>query len=124
MQEKDKNVYMNHFLSVFGDKILGGETYDSSDDQTDQRAPVNDPEALYEQFVVPEDIMDELDDETLDDFENDIYPYEDRTELGVDIAAAAHLDLQKSLSKLQKSKKKAAENLDAVKPEDDDPSEA
>lgn len=124
MQEKDKNVYNNHFLSVFGDKITGGEVYNPADDQVDPRAPINDPEALYEQFVLPEDIMEELEDEKLEDFEDDIYDYEDRTELGVDIAAAAHLDYKKSKEKLKKIKKKTAENLDAVEPDDDESSAA
>lgn len=115
-----------YFLSVFGQKIVAGETYNPDDDITDQRAPVNDPEALYEQFVVPEDIMDELEDEQIEDFEDDLYPYEDRTEYGVDIAAAAHLDLEKSKQKLksQKKKKETPQNVDPVKPEDDEPSEA
>lgn len=122
MQEKDKTLFQNHFLSVFGDKIVAGEEYDPADDVTDQRAPVNDPEALYEQFVVPDDIMDELDEETLDDFEDDVYPYEDRTELGEDIAAAAQLDLRKSTEKLKskKEEKEPTEEEVAVKSDDDE----
>lgn len=121
-----KKVEPMPFLSVFGPKITAGEIFDPADDITDQRAPLNDPEALYEQFVISDDIMDELDDETLDDFENDIYPYEDRTEFGVDVAAAAHLDLQKSIDRLKNTKKKEKndEKLDAVKSDEDEPSEA
>lgn len=125
MQEKQKDLYAVKFLSVFGEKIVGGEYYNPDDDITDQHAPVNDPEVLYEQFVVPEDIMDELEDENIEDFENDLYPYEDRTEYGVDIAAAAHLDLKGSIERLKsKKKKETQQDLDPVKPDDDEPSVA
>lgn len=112
---------MSQFLSSFGPKIVGGEVYDPSDDIIDQRAPVNDPEALYENFVVPDDIMDELDAETLDDFDDDIYPYEDRTDYGVDIAAAANLDLKKSRDKIKKmkEKQKALDEQDKVNKDED-----
>lgn len=100
MQEKDKNASTVKFLSVWGKKIRSGETFFASDDTTDQRAPVNDPEALYTQFVVPEELMDELDAEKIDDFDNDIYDYEDRTDLGVDIAASQHLSLSESKKRL------------------------
>lgn len=125
MQEKDKNVSTVKFLTVFGtEKILGAEEYIVTDDITDQRAPVNDPQALYEQFVVPEDIMDELEDEKLEDFDNDIYPYEDRTDYGVDIAAAANLDLKKSIENVKKIKEKAASEEQAKVNEAADDSEA
>ena len=91
MQEKEKNVSTSQFLSVFGPKITGAEFYNPDDDTCDQRAPVNDPQALYEQFVIPEDIMDELESETIDDFDDDFaYDYEDRLDYGVDIADAAY----------------------------------
>lgn len=126
MQEKDKNVSAVKFLTVFGtEKLLDAEEYFVEDDITDQRAPVNDPQALYEQFVVPEDIMDELEDEKLEDFDNDIYPYEDRTDYGVDIAAAANLDLKKSIENIKKIKeKKAAPEEQAKVNEAADDSEA
>lgn len=126
MQEKDKNVSTVKFLTVFGtEKLLDAEEYFVEDDITDQRAPVNDPQALYEQFVVPEDIMDELEDEKLEDFDNDIYPYDDRTDYGVDIAAAANLDLKKSIENIKKIKeKKAAPEEQAKVNEAADDSEA
>ena len=124
MQEKEKNVSTFQFLSVFGPKIIGAEFYNPEDDTTDQRAPVNDPEALYEQFVVPEDIMDELESETIDDFDDDFeYDYEDRLDYGVDIADAAHLDLKKSKERLinsRKKKKEAAEEVVDVNPDVDE----
>lgn len=111
MQEKEKNVSTVKFLSVFGPKITAGEHFDPKDDTTDQRSPVNNPEALYEQFVVPSDIMEELDAEQIDDFDDDVYPYEDRSEMGEDIAEMSRLDLKKSQERyfaaLQEKQKKA-----------------
>lgn len=104
MQQNKKNVSTVKFLSVFGDKIVSGESYNPKDDTCDQRSPVNNPEWLYEQFVVPEDVMDELDAENLEDFEEDIYPYEDRSEMGEDIALAAQLDLKGSKERLEKAR--------------------
>lgn len=96
MQEKDKNVSMVKFLTVFGEKITGAEHYEPEWDTCDQRAPVNNPVDLYNQFVVlePVDVAD-LDSETLDDFDNDIYDYEERTDLGVDIATASNISMQR-----------------------------
>lgn len=111
MQEKDKNASTVRFLSVWGSKMFGAESMPIEDDQCDQRAPVNDPEGLYNQFVVPEDLYDELDNETIDDFDNDVYDYEDRTDLGVDIAAAQNLP---------KRKKKVVEKEADEKPVDED----
>ncbi len=109
MQEKEKNASTVKFLSVWGKKILSGESFSKNDDTTDQRAPVNDPFDLYNQFVMPDEIMDELDAERIDDFDNDFYDYEDRTDLGVDIAAAAQLSLKDSKERLKNSRKKAVE---------------
>ena len=73
MQEKDKLNSTVKFLRAFGDKITGGETFNPADDTCDQRAPINDPESLYNQFVVPAGLLDELDSETIDDFDNHQY---------------------------------------------------
>ena len=121
MQEKDKNVSTVEFLRSFGRKILCGESMPVQDDQTDQRAPVNDPEALYEQFVVPSDMMEELENETLEDFDYDFTDYDDRTDFGVDIAASADLVRE---SNNMKKQKKPAENKDKVIPAKEEPSEA
>ena len=104
MQEKDKNVSTECFLTSYGHHITGGEFYFEEDDQTDQRAPVNDPQELFNQFIVPEDIMEELDAETIEDFDNDVYDYDDRTDLGVDIAQASYLNLKESISRKQNRK--------------------
>lgn len=124
MQENHKNVSTVNFLRLFGAKITAGESMPVQDDICDQRAPVNDPQALYEQFVVPDDMMDELDNEKIEDFDNDIYDYEDRTDYGVDIAAAADLSLKRSVEKLKNKKGKAAENKEQVIPGEDEESEA
>ena len=58
MQEKDKTLILSQFLSNYGPKIRGAEEYNLDDDQCDQRAPVNDPQALYNSFIVPAEIMD------------------------------------------------------------------
>ena len=100
MQEEKKNVSTVKFLRAFGEKITGGEVFNPEDDTTDQRAPINDPESLYNQFVVPAGLLDELEDEKIDDFDDDIDDYEDRTDLGVDIAAMDELQRQrKNLTK-------------------------
>lgn len=99
MQEKKENASMVKFLSVFGPKVLCGEHYFENDDTTDQRAPVNNPQDLYNQFVVPDEVMSELESETIDDFDNDVYDYDDRTDYGVDVAEAADIERQRSLIK-------------------------
>lgn len=115
MPEKKENVSTVNFLTNYGPRVVCGEVYYPDDDTCDQRAPVNDPEALYNTFIVPEEVMSELDSETLDDFEGDIYDYEDRTDLGVDIALASDLSLQKSKNKkIKESKKESAEHKDVV----------
>lgn len=137
MQEKDKSLSTVKFLTAFNgsievskSKFLDGEKFEPDWDTCDQRAPVNDPEALYEQFVVPEDIMDELDNEKLEDFDGDIDDYEDRSDLGVDIAAAQDLDLRAAVKNLkssksksvqeEKSESKSAEDIEKVTPDDDE----
>lgn len=116
MPEKKENALTAQFLSNYGPKIRSAEEYDPADDTCDQRSPVNDPEALYNSFIVPAEIMDELEDESLDDFEGDVYEYEDRSDLGVDIALAAELDLKKSMKNIKSVKQKAsaADEEDAV----------
>lgn len=108
MQEEKKNVSTVKFLRAFGEKITGGEVFNPEDDTTDQRAPINDPEQLYNQFVVPAGLLDELDGETLADFDNDFDDYEDRTDLGVDIATMD--DLQRQRKNLTKSSKRSVED--------------
>lgn len=109
MLEKNKNVSKVNFLTNYGPRPVLGESYDPDDDTCDQRAPVNDPEALYNTFIVPEEVMSELDSEDIDDFDSDIYDYDDRTDLGVDIALSAELDKQKRSQKRKSKKQKSTE---------------
>lgn len=113
MPEKKENASTVEFLRSFGPKILSGEVYFETDDTTDQRAPVNNPEDLYNTFVVPEEIMSELDSENVDDFDNDFYDYDDRTDLGVDIAMAADLGLQR-----KRQPKPVEKEPEAIEPDD------
>lgn len=122
MQEKLKNASPVNFIKPFGPKIASGENYNEKDDITDQRAPVNNIEDLYDQFVVPLDVMEEMESETLQDFENDVYDYDDRSEYGEDVAAASQIDLSKELDNSRSKRIKnegSSENLDAVKPDED-----
>lgn len=120
MQEKEKNASTVKFLSVFGEKITDSEKYDPKDDTTDQRAPVNSPDVLYQQFVVGSDVMDELEAEVIDDFDYDVYPYEDRSEMGEDIAEMSRRDLKAAqrryFESVEKSKKKPAEPAEPSEP--------
>lgn len=105
MSNETKNSITDRFLTVYGPKPHCNELFNPEDDTTDQRSPVNNPLDLFNQFVVPDDVMDELDNESVDDFENDIYDYEDRSDLGEDIALAASLDLTKRRQAKSVSKK-------------------
>lgn len=101
MQEKDKNASTVDFLTVYGPKKSSNEHFNPEDDCTDQRAPVNNPSELYEQFFMNDEdfraeIAAQLDEENIDDFDNDVYDYEDRSELGEDIALARSIDLSKN----------------------------
>lgn len=69
----------------FGAKLSGANAFNSKMDTTDQRAPILDPGQFLEQFRV-QDLGDELDKEKLSDFDDDIYEYDDISELGEDIA--------------------------------------
>lgn len=71
---------------------------------TDQRCILNTPAELWDSFVAG-DVIDEeeFENEKIEDFDKDVYPYEDRTELGIDIALA-HSITTPSVS-LQKKKK-------------------
>lgn len=118
MQEKDKNVSTVKFLTVYGTKISSNEHYNPEDDTTDQRAPVNNPSELWDTFMMDDEMRAEiaasLEDENIDDFDDDVYDYEDRSDLGEDIALAQSLDLKASQRRLANSKarKEAEEKVD------------
>lgn len=103
---------IEQFIKPYGQKITAGEHFIPDDDTTDQRAPVNNIENLYNQFVVPMDVMDELEGEKVEDFENDVYDYDDRSDLGEDIALAGQIDMEKYIAQKQKESKKKAEKAE------------
>lgn len=79
----------HEFIYPYGPKRTAQNDFNVKEDITDQRAPINDPQTMYEQFMQYDvaDVMDELESENIEDFDNDVYEYEDRSELGEDIAA-------------------------------------
>lgn len=93
------------FISQYGVKKLGANEFNEKMDTTDQRAPITSIEELWDTYMGAEDVEDELDAETLDDFDNDIYPYEDISELGEDILTAAQPKVAAAGRRLAKSKK-------------------
>lgn len=121
MQEKDKNASTVEFLTVYGPKKSSNEYFNPEDDCTDQRAPVNKPSELYEQFFMNDDVIAEIEDtlrdEKVEDFEDDVYDYEDRSELGEDIALARSIDLSK-IRQSSKFKGQSKSTKKEEKPED------
>lgn len=94
-----------NFISQYGPKKLGANEFNSKMDITDQRAPITSVEELWNTYMSAEDVEDELEDETIDDFDNDVYPYEDISEFGEDILIAAQPDVAKAVSGLKRRKK-------------------
>ena len=94
------------FITPFGRKIFGANAFNKKMDTTDQRAPINEPEDLFTQFMIDDEIHDELENETLDDFDNDVYDYDDRSEYGVDVLAAKQPTIAKAAKNLKINKKK------------------
>lgn len=93
------------FISQYGVKKLGANEFNSKMDTTDQRAPITSVEELWNTYMGAEDVADELEDETLDDFDNDIYPYDDISELGEDILTATQPEVAAAGRRLAKTKK-------------------
>ena len=92
----------------FGPKFSGCNAFKSEWDTTDQRSPIQEPGELYERYLRPE-IQDELDNEKLDDFDDDIsqYDYDDISELGEDIATMnlpEYAEVAKRLAKRSKAR--------------------
>lgn len=80
-------------ITKWSDKLKPAHEQDYSGiiSVTDQRAILNNPENAVAEFLVPSDIMEELEDEKIEDFANDIVSYDERAELGEDIATAKNL---------------------------------
>lgn len=95
------------FVTAYGPKKQGANEFNPEMDTTDQRAPVITPQDALEQFFRPdEETMAELESETIDDFDNDIYEYEDRGELGEDIALSQDLEIAKHAPRVKKQLKR------------------
>lgn len=93
------------FISQYGVKKLGANEFNPDMDTTDQRAPITSVEELWNTYMNADDVEDELDSETLEDFDNDVYPYDDISELGEDILTAAQPDIAAAGRRLAKAKK-------------------
>lgn len=103
MSNKDKKI---KFIRPYAPKILGSNAFNKKMDITDQRAPINEPEDLFEQFMIDEEIQDELDNEKLEDFDNDVYDYDDRSEYGEDVLAAQQPNIAAAAKRIKINKKK------------------
>lgn len=81
------------FIGQYDDLKSGSiPDYSKVESVTDQRCIINSPQELYEQFVLGPEIFEELENESITDFDDDVYDYEDRSDYGVDVAAAAVLN--------------------------------
>lgn len=94
------------FIRPYGPKILGCNAFNKKMDTTDQRAPINEPEDLFNTYMIDEEIQDELDNEKLEDFDNDVYDYDDRSEYGEDVLAAQQPNLAAAAKRMKINKKK------------------
>lgn len=94
------------FIRPYAPKIWGSNAFNKKMDTTDQRSPINEPEDLFNQFMIDEEIQDELDNEQLDDFDNDVYDYDDRSEFGEDVLAAQQPNIAAAAKRLKINKKK------------------
>lgn len=82
MSNKEKK---SNFIYPFGPKISGCNEFSPEMDVTDQRSPVMTMEDAMQMLVIDDELADELDVEKMSDFDDDIYDYDDRGELGEDI---------------------------------------
>lgn len=80
-----KKISKPRIIRPFGAKLSGANEFFPEMDTTDQRAPILDPGQFLEQFKVQE-LANELDNEKLSDFDDDVYEYEDISEYGEDVA--------------------------------------
>lgn len=94
-----------NFISQYGVKKLGANEFNPGMDTTDQRAPITSVEELWNTYMGADDVEDELDAETIDDFDTDVYEYTDISEVGEDILTAAQPEVAAAGRRLAKSKK-------------------
>ncbi len=97
------------FIYPFGPKKSGCNEFLPEMDICDPRAPVNHPEDLYLTIMkLDEEVMDEIEDEKITDFDDDVYEYEDRTDFGLDIAAMQQAELAEAAGRLAQRRKQGA----------------
>lgn len=87
------------------------DSYFGVESVTDQRAILNSPQGAVEAFLL-DGVEEELEKETIADFENDIHDYNERAEFGEDVATARRVEMtavkEKALKALLKPKKSAS----------------
>lgn len=93
------------FITQYGPKKLGANEFNEDMDVTDQRCSTFDVETALQCFQITEEIQEELDAEDIDDFDNDVYPYESITDYGKDILTAQQKEVASVARRLMKTKK-------------------
>lgn len=98
------------FIYPFGPKISGCNEFSPEMDTTDQRSPITTVQDAFQMFTPNDEIMDELESESLDDFDGDItdYDYDDRGELGEDIAMSQRAEFAALVERLASRRKTKA----------------
>lgn len=99
-----KKLSKTRFIYPYGSKVSGFNEFTEDMDVTDQRSPVMTMEDAMQMLVIDEELADELDAEKMSDFDDDIYDYDDRGELGEDIL----LSQQPEMIKFAPASKKRA----------------
>ncbi len=90
------------FIYPFGPKISGCNEFSPEMDVTDQRSPVMTMEDAMQMLQIDDELADELDAEQMSDFDDDIYDYDDRGELGEDILLSQQPEMVKFASLFKK----------------------
>lgn len=98
------------FIYPFGAKISGCNEFSPEMDTTDQRSPITTVADAFQMFQMDDELNEELESEKLSDFDNDIefYDYEDRGELGEDIAMSQRAEFAAAGERLASRKKTKA----------------
>lgn len=104
MSKKEKK---SNFIYPFGPKISGCNEFSPDMDVTDQRSPVMTMEDAMQMLQIDDELADELDSETMADFDNDIYDYDDRGELGEDILLSQQPDMIKHAPVSKKGRRRS-----------------
>lgn len=95
-----------NFIYPFGPKVSGFNEFSPDMDVTDQRSPVMTMEDAMQMLVIDDELAEELDSEKMSDFDDDIYDYDDRGELGEDILLSQQPEMVKFASSFKKILKK------------------